>query len=162
MNMQNIDKNAPWNSSAAPSAGHQTDLSPIFDYDKRVRCVLELPWPPITGNRATRHTKGGGHYRLAEAVSYRQGICTLVAAQKLDLRLFGPLAVDWVLVPPDNRARDAVNVLKEVEDCLTHAGVWHDDSNRVIRRLTVEWLPPELKRAKGSGKILVTIRELSQ
>jgi Holliday junction resolvase RusA-like endonuclease len=50
--------------------------------------------------------------------------------------------VAWVLAPPDRRARDHTNVLKEVEDCLTAAGLWLDDSNKVIRHVTVSWADP--------------------
>lgn len=114
--------------------------------------TIELPYPPFTGNTATRHANGA-HYRRPEANRYRGLIRMLIASQRLDLGLSGPLQVDWVLAPPDRRARDQTNVLKEVEDCLTAAGVWTDDSNHVIKRTTVEWTEP----VKG-GAILVTIR----
>ena len=114
--------------------------------------TIELPYPPFTGNTATRHANGV-HYRRPEAVKYRGLIRMLIASQRLDLGLPGPLQVEWVLAPPDRRARDQTNVLKEAEDCLTAAGLWLDDSNKVIRRTTVEWTEP----VKG-GAILVTIR----
>lgn len=114
--------------------------------------TIELPYPPVTGNRATRHG-GGAHYRLPEAKRYRGAICMLIASLRLNLGLTGPLTVDWVLAPPDKRARDQTNVLKEVEDCLTEAGLWTDDSNKVIRRTTVEWTEPV-----KNGAILVTVR----
>lgn len=114
--------------------------------------TIELPYPPVTGNHATRHANGA-HYRQPAAVKYRGLIRMLIASQRLDLGLPGPLQVDWVLAPPDRRARDQTNVLKEVEDCLTAAGLWTDDSNKVIRRTTVEWTDP-IK----DGAVLVTVR----
>lgn len=114
--------------------------------------TLELPYPPYSGNSATRHANGA-HYRRPESNRYRGLIRMLIASQRLDLGLSGPLQVDWVLAPPDRRARDQTNVLKEVEDCLTAAGLWVDDSNKIIKRTTVEWTEP----VKG-GAILVTLR----
>lgn len=56
--------------------------------------------------------------------------------------------------PPDRRARDLSNIPKAVEDALTHAGVWADDS--LIDRLTVQRGPV----VKG-GSITVHITPLS-
>lgn len=47
----------------------------------------------------------------------------------------------WIgLVAPDKRALDADNRLKAILDALTKSGVITDDSNRYVRRLSVEWL----------------------
>lgn len=117
-----------------------------------ILATLELEYPPMTGNHATRHG-GGAHYRTDEAKAYRNRIKIHVWQQRLQLALAGPLAVEWVLSPPDRRARDQTNVLKEVEDCLTAAGLWVDDSNKVIRRTVVDWTEPV-----PGGRILVTVR----
>ena len=56
--------------------------------------------------------------------------------------LGGPLAVSWLLSPPDRRARDVDNVRKVVADALTRAGFWVDDSNKVLVRETFDWHDP--------------------
>lgn len=123
----------------------------------RETVVLELPWPPVTGNRATRHTSRG-HYRLPEAKTYR-GAVSLLAGRKNGSEggcrpLAGPLHVDWLLFPPDRRARDHTNVLKEVEDAITAGGLWADDSNKVIRSVYIRWGDPV-----PGGKIILTISQ---
>ena len=115
----------------------------------------ELPYPPLSGNRGSR-TGQGRHYTPKELVSYRQQVA--IACSRLGLArlgLAGPLAVDYVLCAPDLRSRDADNVLKVLNDALTRARVWVDDSNRVIARTTVEWGP-----VTAGGAVLVVIREL--
>lgn len=105
---------------------------------------IELPWPP-TGNNATRHTRTGGHYKTAQAVAYRTQVARTIAALKASfgLPLAGPLTVSWILSPPDRRARDVDNARKELADALTLAGLWTDDSNKVIRSERFQWTDPE-------------------
>jgi crossover junction endodeoxyribonuclease RusA len=103
---------------------------------------LELPWPP-TGNHATKHTTTGGHYKTREAGLYRSMVRNEVYQSMLTgLPLTGPLEVSWLLAPPDRRARDVDNVRKECADALTLAGLWVDDSCKVIRRERFEWTEP--------------------
>ena len=113
---------------------------------------LELPWPP-TGNSSTRHTRSGIHYKTAEAKSYRAAIAQLLGWKGLGKEpLLGPLKVEWLLAPPDRRARDVDNARKEAADALTLGGLWADDSNKVIREERFIWTEPEPK-----GKIFLTI-----
>jgi len=113
---------------------------------------LELPWPP-TGNHATKHTRSGVHYKTPEAVRYRAAIAQLLGWKGLGKEpLAGPLKVDWLLAPPDRRARDVDNARKEAADALTLGKLWVDDSNKVIRKETFIWTDPEPK-----GKIFLTI-----
>lgn len=99
-----------------------------------------LPYPPAgtTGNHAVKHARGG-HYLTSAVKRYRHAIMMCCATQGARRQLAGPLQVEWRLSPPDRRARDSDNVLKTLKDALTHAGVWTDDSNKVIRRELVEW-----------------------
>lgn len=113
---------------------------------------LELPWPP-TGNSSTRHTRTGGHYKTAKAVSYRAAVAQLLGWKGLGTDpLKGPLKVEWLLAPPDRRSRDVDNARKEAADALTIGGLWADDSNKVIREERFIWTEPEPK-----GKIFLTI-----
>lgn len=120
---------------------------------------LELPWPP-TGNTATRHTRGGGHYKTGATIAYRAAVARAAAARGLGTGsgvepLPGPLALSWLLLPPDERGRDVDNVRKELADALTLAGVWKDDSNRIVRREAFEWCP-----AIPGGRVELTIEVL--
>lgn len=58
--------------------------------------------------------------------------------------------MDFLVEPPDLRARDVDNLMKVVKDALTDAGFWVDDSNKVIRKGSWEWAGP------GKGSVLVT------
>ena len=104
---------------------------------------LQLPYPPAgtTGNHAVKHGKNGS-YLTEAATRYRQAVAYAVALAGARRRFEGPLAVEWVLSPPDSRARDTDNVRKSLADALTKAGLWADDSNRVIRREVFDWTEP--------------------
>ena len=106
-----------------------------------------LPWPEATGNHAVRHTRTGGHYKTPKAKAYEAVVAQIVAAMGLgnllgQQPLGGPLAVSWLLSPPDRRARDLDNLRKVVADALTNAGFWADDSNKVLVRESFEWSEP--------------------
>ena len=118
---------------------------------------LELPWPGATGNTQARHGKRGSYLNPLVA-RYRALVAQTASAQGWggwDGRkaLLGPLAAELLLAPPDRRARDADNVAKVVLDSVTHAGVLADDSNKVIRTLTIQWTDPV-----PGGRVLVTIK----
>jgi crossover junction endodeoxyribonuclease RusA len=90
---------------------------------------LVLPYPSSTGNHSVRHTKTGGHYVTAEAKEYRAQVAM---ALRGCMAPRGPISTAWTFYPPDLRARDSTNLLKVVEDALTRALFWEDDSNKVI------------------------------
>ena len=101
--------------------------------------TFELPYPPLSGNRASR-TGRGRHYTPKELVAYRQRLAIEASRQGVaGLMLAGPLVFRVQLMPPDLRARDEDNALKVLKDAMTRARIWVDDSNRVIRRTGVEW-----------------------
>ena len=105
---------------------------------------VALPWPTVTGNHAVKHSRTGGHYKTPEAKRYEGTVAQIVAGMGLGTLLGqkplgGPLAVSWLLSPPDRRARDLDNLRKVVADALTRAGFWADDSNKVLVRESFEW-----------------------
>jgi Holliday junction resolvase RusA-like endonuclease len=119
--------------------------------------TIELPWPPVTGNHAVKHSRAGGHYKTSEARAYELTVARQVEAARAAFLLPagampGPLAVTWVLAPPDRRSRDCDNVRKVVGDALTRAGLWTDDSNKVLRREVFDWTDPW-----PGGQILLTL-----
>lgn len=120
---------------------------------------LSLPYPP-SGNHSVRHGRGGAHWLSPQTIAYRAAVAREVSAYGLGhgsalAGLPGPLATAWLVMPPDDRARDSDNVLKVVRDALTKAGLWADDSNRVIRRESLAWGP----KVKG-GRIELVVEVL--
>ena len=94
---------------------------------------FELPYPPSVNHywrrvgTRTLISRGGR--------AFRQAVCAILAADGVR-PLAGPLAVQVMVYPPDNRRRDIDNVQKALLDALAHGGAYHDDSQ--IARLTVE------------------------
>lgn len=101
-----------------------------------------LPYPPVSGNHAVRHGRGG-HYKSRAARAYESLVLTALDRVGLVGRgLAGPLHAEFFVAPPDRRARDDDNLLKVVKDALTKARFWADDSNRVIHSTAVSWEDP--------------------
>jgi crossover junction endodeoxyribonuclease RusA len=63
----------------------------------------------------------------------------MIASQR-PRKFTGEVSVAVALVAPDKRARDADNTLKCVMDALVKASVIKDDSNRYVRRISVQWV----------------------
>lgn len=119
---------------------------------------LTLPYPPLSGNHANRQGLGRT-YKRPEAVAYeleikRRIVNSRHAGQTIDQRI--SIEIDaW---PPDRRARDQTNVCKPLEDALTRAGLWSDDSNRVIRSTTFRWHDFDKEEAP-EGCVVLVIKE---
>ncbi|MEZ2132713.1 MULTISPECIES: RusA family crossover junction endodeoxyribonuclease [unclassified Sinorhizobium] len=100
---------------------------------------LELPFPlpvsacfeniPKIGRRATQR------YR-----EWTNEALWMLKAQKAP-RFTGEVSISIGLVAPDKRARDCDNTLKCIMDALVKASVIKDDSNKYVRRVTVQWVP---------------------
>ena len=132
--------------SAVVPCGMKLDLNTALE--------LFLPYPPVSGNNATRHA-AGAHYRVDAAEAYRLHVLKAVRSAGLCVSLVGPLEIGYQLFPPDNRARDEDNALKEIKDALTKAEFWVDDSNKVIRKSVIEWGAP---MPETDGLVIVTAR----
>lgn len=104
-------------------------------------CEGELPYPGHTGNTSVRHG-GGRHYLSKEALAYRAAVRMKVNPRGDKVLIHGPVRVEWLIAPPDRRARDFDNLSKNVSDALTHAGFWADDSNKVIVAGSYQWTEP--------------------
>lgn len=114
--------------------------------------TITLPYPPTSGNHHVKHG-AGRHYLTAQAREYRAAVGQACAMQGVaGLKLAGPLLVAYSVIPPDDKARDDDNLLKPAKDALTKAGVWVDDSNKVIRSSSLDWYEPE-----KPGRIVITI-----
>lgn len=95
--------------------------------------VLVLPYPPSL-NRIWRsaivQTSAGPRIKVLlsrAGRAYRKQVVKQVA-QVGRRPLAQRLAVHLHVCPPDQRARDLSNIPKALEDALTHAGFWADDS----------------------------------
>lgn len=120
-----------------------------------------LPYPPsvnrIWRGIVVRH-KGKVVARIllsSDGRAYRQKVITHVAGLNLPALPSGArLALHLHACPPDRRKRDLSNIPKSLEDALTHARVWADDS-----------LIDDLRVTRGSttrpGHVLVTITPLT-
>lgn len=112
---------------------------------------IVIPYPTVSGNHSTRHGRYGS-YKSVKAKDYKLAVQKAVLAAKMKLNLTGPMDLYLDAIPPDNRARDADNLLKEVGDALTRAGFWQDDSNKVIKKTTIDWLPSD--KTTGSAVLI--------
>ncbi len=119
--------------------------------------TMTLPWPPST-NRIWRNVAVSGKPRTLlsqEGRVYRKAAADACLVAKLaGKQIPDRLALRLVVQAPDRRARDLDNTVKAVQDALTHAGVWLDDSQ--IDRLLVERGPV----VKG-GMVSVTVEVMS-
>lgn len=120
---------------------------------------LIVPYPKLTGNKLWRHSNG----RVIINEKGREYFTQVNALVRASGWLYGiefPVEVNMQMTMPDERTRDLTNVAKVVEDALTKAGVWVDDSlihRSVHERVGVDPKSPRVEisitayRKGGSG-----------
>jgi crossover junction endodeoxyribonuclease RusA len=98
----------------------------------------ELPWPP-SANNLFRNARGKGRVPTER---YKNWIQAAGWALKLGAPqpMTGRVAVHIALVAPDERKRDADNLIKGPLDLLVRHGLIPDDSSATVRELRVMWL----------------------
>lgn len=96
---------------------------------------LELPFPVLL--RFT-NVKGTGRVPTSSCMAYGREAGALIARQR-PRKLKGQVSVYIRLVAPDRRARAADNLGKCILDTLKANGLIEDDSNRFVRKLSLEW-----------------------
>jgi crossover junction endodeoxyribonuclease RusA len=120
---------------------------------------FELPWPPSVNHYWLYSVRRSGrksfvNVRIGDAgLEFRAKVIELIRPAGPALK--NRLSVKFYAYPPDRRCRDLDNVLKALNDALTHAGVWIDDGQ--IDELTII----RKERIKG-GKMIVEISEIEQ
>lgn len=119
--------------------------------------TIELPFPPSV-NHYWRSTVVNGRPRVLISKpgrAYRSEVRAKVLEllRSMPVALTGRVALDIQAFPPDRRQRDLDNLIKAVQDSLTHAGVWLDDSQ--IDRLSIS-----RREVFAGGFVRVTIKEL--
>jgi crossover junction endodeoxyribonuclease RusA len=103
----------------------------------RTMFACSFPWPPSL-NHATRHTRGGGHYKTIEAKRFRHAAKLIAHTERRRIQwptTKARVAVRVDLYPPNRHAFDVDGKLKEILDALQDAGVFVND--RQVRDLRV-------------------------
>lgn len=113
--------------------------------------TLTLPWPPSVNH--LYYTHGRTRHLSKEGRAYHLNVQAAVLEQNVGSFIGGVrLGYELLVFPPDKRKRDLSNVIKAVEDALTKAGIWPDDSQ--VDRIAVHRREP----VKG-GRTEITITE---
>jgi crossover junction endodeoxyribonuclease RusA len=100
-----------------------------------MRLTLTLPHPPSTNNLYA--TVNGRRVLSSKGRQYHAEVARIVD-RHMEGEGFGRARIAYhvTVFHPDNRRRDLSNLVKAMEDALTKAGVWHDDSQ--VDRFTFE------------------------
>jgi crossover junction endodeoxyribonuclease RusA len=89
-------------------------------------CQIVLPWPPsVNGYFASVR---GRLILAAKGRAYREAVKWMAVEQKWPNFNHSRIRIEFEAWMPDKRRRDLDNLLKSLCDSLTHAGLWHDDS----------------------------------
>lgn len=118
--------------------------------------ILVLPWPP-TANTYWRSVMIGGRQRVLISEGgrrFRRAVAEQVLIQRPTRFGADRVRVEVDAHPPDLRIRDLGNLDKALQDALTHAGVWTDDSQ--IDEYEVVRMPPY----RSGGAVVVRIYRL--
>lgn len=117
--------------------------------------TLTLPWPPSVNNLYA--TVNGRRVLSANGRAYHKAVLGAVLEQVGLQGRFGKKRVSYFarVSPPDaHRRRDLSNLIKSMEDALTHARIWDDDSQ--VDRLTIVRGAPLV-----GGSVLIQIEEIT-
>lgn len=117
---------------------------------------LTLPWPP-TLNTMFPTAKHGRRFLSKKGREFANNVHGIVIRRRHagtlpDLPMEGSLQMHIMLYPPDKRTRDLSNHIKAIEDSLTKAGMWHDDSQIDSLLITREGILP-----KGKAVLLIDV-----
>ena len=112
--------------------------------------MYQLPYPPSVNHIYSR-TRRGGLMLNPKAKAYREEVIYTIG--KGHTTLTGRLRVNVDAYMPDKRVRDLDNIFKSLNDAMSHAGVWADDSQiddlRVVRR-----------GVESPGRVVVSIYQM--
>ena len=95
---------------------------------------ITLPYPPSV-NSMYRTFRG----RMLISKKGREWMKIAVASAKGEVHgwfVSGSCSLAICAYLPDNRRRDLDNLLKPLQDCITHAGIWKDDCQVKDLRIT--------------------------
>jgi crossover junction endodeoxyribonuclease RusA len=112
---------------------------------------LPLPYPPSV-NHYWHLGRQGRVFIGKKGRGYRATVVALLKLYNV-IKLEGRLEINISLYPPDRRKRDLDNVLKALLDALCHAGVYNDDSQIDVLRIS-------RKDPIKGGEIIVELTEI--
>lgn len=121
------------------------------------RYLYHLPWPPSVNSlyRNAKRTLLSAKGRQWKELAYLD----LLGQTRPKQPLPGPLAVDLLLMRPNDRLFDADNHVKVVLDALRDAQVIAEDHWRVVQSLSVT---VAAEQDDGAGTVLIDIRPASR
>lgn len=112
--------------------------------------ALTLPLPPSVN--CYYGSRGNRRYIRKPGIKFRQQVAEIVAEAGCKT-LEGRISLFVAVYPASNKVHDLDNRAKSLQDALTHAGVWFDDSQidelHMVRR----------EKVKG-GQVKVVIAEI--
>lgn len=88
--------------------------------------ALTLPIPP-TINHYYGQRRGGARYIKPAGIAFRKDVAEIIA-EAGHKTIEGRVALFAAIYPADKRRQDLDNRSKALQDALTHAGLWLDDS----------------------------------
>lgn len=115
--------------------------------------TLTLPMPPTINHYYGQRPRGGRYIKPA-GIEFRKIVADLVA-EAGHKTLEGRIALFAVIHPATRARQDLDNRCKALQDALTHAGVWLDDSQIDELTLVRSWV------IKG-GQVRVVITEVKE
>lgn len=111
--------------------------------------MYQLPYPPSVNHIYIR-TKCGVILDK-KAKEYREEVISTIG--KGHTTLTGPIKLCIDVFMPDARKRDLDNIFKSLNDALTHAGVWKDDSQ-------IEVISAKKCGIEAPGRVLVSVTQI--
>lgn len=107
---------------------------------------LTLPWP-ISVNAMYR-AYGYRIIKTKEATAWTKAAVQRIRSQAGNVRYSGPVEVSVLAYEPAlDRRRDLDNLSKIVQDSITKAKLWDDDS--LVRKTTWEFMPTYAPHPRG-------------
>jgi crossover junction endodeoxyribonuclease RusA len=88
--------------------------------------ILYLNWPPTVNNYYT-HTRNGV-FISKKGRQYKSAVEADIREQAPDVYITDKVAITVYMFPPDRRKRDLDNYMKALQDSISKAGLWEDDS----------------------------------
>lgn len=116
--------------------------------------TFRLPYPPSVNHYWRKKQGQQKNYISAEGKQYRQEVWLVSKKERLP-SMTGRLSISIVIYPPDQRERDGSNLWKCLLDSLVECRVLPGDSNRYLRRESLEWA----EQVDKVGHVVVTIKE---
>lgn len=118
--------------------------------------TLILPFPPSMNTYWRSPSRGALKGRVLISENGRRFRLNVIADilehfnGRTPKPITGDISLQLVLFPPTAHRRDLDNFIKAIQDALTHAGIWNDDSQ--VKHLDIEW-----GEKVAGGKSVVTI-----